>query len=126
MPCTVSADLVVLLHFGFILFVAIGGLLVLRWPRLAWVHLPAAVWGALVELMGWTCPLTPLENRLRTAAGDTAYGSGFIDHYIMPIVYPPGLTRRLQIAIGCGAIAANLVIYGIVLYRRNRRSGEEG
>ncbi len=125
MPSTVAADLVVLLHFGFILFVAGGGLLVLRWPRLAWFHVPAVIWGALVELMGWICPLTPLENRLRSVAGADAYGGSFIDRYVVPIVYPAGLTRTLQIAIGCTAIAANLVIYGIVLHRRMRQEDEE-
>jgi hypothetical protein len=114
----------VLLHLAFILFVAVGGFLVLRWPRLAWVHLPAVAWGAVVELMGWVCPLTPLENRLRAAAGDAAYGGGFIDHYIMPIVYPAGLTRSLQIATACGVVALNLIIYRLVLtgcLRRARR-----
>jgi uncharacterized membrane protein YhhN len=107
----VAADAVVLFHFSFILFVAAGGLLVLRWPRVAWLHAPAAIWGAMVELMGWICPLTPLENRLRAAGGDSAYGGGFIDRYIVPIVYPSGLTRGMQIALGAAVIGVNLVIY---------------
>jgi len=114
------ADAVVLVHLAFILFVAAGGLLVLRWPRLAWVHVPAVVWGALIE--GWICPLTPLENRLRAAAGEAAYAGGFIDRYIMPIVYPDGLTRGTQLALGIAVIAVNLLIYGRLVIRRKRRS----
>ncbi len=116
------ADAVVLVHLAFILFVAAGGLLVLRWPKLAWVHVPAVVWGALIELAGWICPLTPLENRLRAAAGDAAYAGGFIDRYIMPIVYPAGLTRGMQLALGIAVIAVNLLIYGRLVIRRKRRS----
>jgi hypothetical protein len=117
-----AADLVVLLHLSFILFVAAGGLLVLRWNRLAWVHVPAVVWGALVELMGWICPLTPLEIRLRRAAEETAYNGGFIDRYIMPIVYPQGLTHSTQIWLGLAVIAINLVVYGVLLSRRRARA----
>ena len=117
-----SADAVVLLHLGFILFVALGGFLVLRWRRVAWAHLPAAIWGTLIELTGWICPLTPLENRLRAAAGDPAYTGGFIDRYIMPIVYPPGLSRSMQVVIGCAVIGFNLLIYGLVFIRRLQRT----
>ena len=120
-----AADIVVLLHLAFILFVAVGGLFVLRWPRLAWAHLPAVVWGALVELAGWVCPLTPLENRLRAAAGESSYSGGFIDRYIVSIVYPSGLTRGTQLALGTAVIAINLVIYGTLLRRRWRRSPSE-
>jgi hypothetical protein len=117
-----TADAVVLLHLAFILFVAVGGLFVLRWPRLAWAHVPAIVWGALIELAGWICPLTPVENRLRAAAGESTYTGGFIDRYIMPIVYPAGLTRGMQLVLGTTVIIVNLVIYGIVVTRRIRRS----
>jgi hypothetical protein len=120
------ADAVVLVHLAFIMFVAAGGLLVLRWPRLAWVHVPAVVWGALIELAGWICPLTPLENRLRAAAGDAAYAGGFIDRYIMPIVYPDGLTRGMQLALGIAVIAVNLLIYGRLVIRRKRQSVRDG
>ena len=116
----VAADGVVLLHLAYIVFVAIGGLLVLRWPKLAWVHLPAAAWGVLVELTGWICPLTPLENRLRVATGGAEYSGGFIDRYIMPIVYPPGLTPSLQIGLGCAVIALNLMVYGLIFRYRQR------
>jgi hypothetical protein len=115
-----AADLVVILHLAFIVFVAAGGLLVLRWPRLAWAHVPAFIWGALVELAGWICPLTPLENRLRAAAEDSVYGGGFINRYITPIVYPSGLTRSMQLALAVAVIVVNLVIYGTLLRQRLR------
>jgi uncharacterized membrane protein YhhN len=87
------ADLVVVLHFGFVLFVVGGGLLALRWPRLARVHLPTAVWGVLIEFGGWLCPLTPLENWLRRRSGGAGYAGGFVEHYVLPVLYPSGLTR---------------------------------
>lgn len=114
------ADAVVLLHLGFILFVACGGFLALRWPKAAWVHVPAAVWGALVELAGWVCPLTPLENRLRLAAGEEAFTGGFIDRYIVPVVYPAGLDRELQVALGLAVIVGNIAVYGWLLLRSRR------
>ena len=121
-----SADAVVLLHLGFILFVSVGGLFVLRWPRLAWIHLPAVAWGALIELTGWICPLTPLENRLRAAAGGPAYTDGFIDRYIVPIVYPAGLTREMQFGLAAAVVAVNLAFYGaLVISRKNRASHED-
>jgi hypothetical protein len=116
----IAADFVVLVHLGFILFVAAGGLLVLRWPRLAWAHVPAFVWAAMVELGGWICPLTPLEHRLRAAAGGAAYDGSFIDRYITPVVYPAGLTRGLQIVLGCTVIIVNLAIYVVFLLGRRR------
>lgn len=115
------ADTVVLLHLGFILFVAFGGFFALRWPKAAWLHVPAAVWGALVELSGWVCPLTPLENRLRLAAGADAYAGGFIERYLMFIVYPSGLTRELQIALGLVVIVGNVGLYAWLLHRARRR-----
>jgi hypothetical protein len=117
----IIADAVVLLHLTFILCVAVGGLLVLRWPKLAWAHVPAVVWGALIEFTAWICPLTPLENRLRAAAGETVYSGGFIDRYIMPIVYPAGLTRGRQLLLGAGVIVINLVVYGVLLARWKRQ-----
>ncbi|MDT3671990.1 MAG: DUF2784 domain-containing protein [Aromatoleum sp.] len=115
-----AADLVVALHFAFILFVVAGGLLALRWPRLAWVHLPLVAWGAGIELIGWVCPLTPLENVLRRAAGQAGYAGGFIDHYLTPLIYPPGLTREHQLALGLFVTIVNVVIYGMIALRRCR------
>ena len=109
------ADLLVVLHLAFIAFVIFGGLLVLRWRWIVWLHLPAVVWGALIEFVGWICPLTPLENRLRTAAGEAGYAHGFIDHYVAPIVYPAGLTPHVQIYLGVGVIIVNLVVYAYVV-----------
>ena len=121
-----SADLVVLLHFAFVVFVVGGGVVVLRWPRWAWLHLPAAIWGALIELTGRICPLTPLENRLRMAAGETGYAGGFVEHYLIPVIYPDGLTRGLQISLGIGVVAINLVFYGLLVARRSRAGRGEG
>jgi len=120
------ADVIVLVHLAFILFVAAGGLLVFRWPRLAWMHVPAVVWGALIELAGWICPLTPLENRLRGAAGEATFDGGFIDRYIMPIIYPAGLTRGMQLTLGTVVIAVNLVVYGSLVFRRKRMNSHDG
>ena len=116
----ILAELLVLIHFGFILFVVLGGLLLLRWPWVAWIHLPAAAWGAYVEFAGKICPLTPLEQHLRQQAADSTYSGGFIEHYIAPIVYPQGLTREIGILLGVGVIVVNLVVYAAVIFRRRR------
>ena len=121
MPPALLADLVVLLHLGFVVFVLAGGLLVWRWPALAWLHLPAALWAAWVELSGTICPLTPVENELRAAAGQGGYGGGFVDHYVLPVLYPAGLTRETQAILGLGVLALNGVVYGRLLARRRRR-----
>jgi len=105
------ADLAVLLHFCFVLFVVLGGFLVLRRFRYIWLHLPAAVWGALIEFQGWICPLTHLENRWRRDAGESGYEGGFVEHYLLPVLYPDGLTRRVQIVLGLLVIAINVAIY---------------
>lgn len=115
-----AADIVVLVHFLFILFVVLGGFLVLRRPRMACIHLPVAAWGALIEFTGWICPLTPLENRLRMAAGESGYTGSFIGEYLLPVIYPPGLTPRVQLLLGSGVLAINLVLYGILLVRMRR------
>jgi hypothetical protein len=107
----VLADAVVVLHLSFILFAVLGGLLVLRWHRVIWAHLPAAAWGAAVELFGWICPLTPLENQLRRAGGAADYSGGFVERYLVPIVYPAELTREVQVALGCAVVGINAVIY---------------
>lgn len=105
------ADLVVFLHAAFIGFALLGGFLVFRWPRAAWFHLPAVWWGAAVEWFGWVCPLTPLENELRRAAGMAGYSEGFIERYVVPVVYPAALTRDVQVALGAALIIANVAIY---------------
>ncbi len=112
------ADLAVLLHFCFVLFVALGGFLVLRWFRYVWLHLPVAAWGALIEFQGWICPLTHLENRWRRAAGERGYDGGFVEHYLMPVLYPDGLTRKVQILLGLLVIAINVAIYARVFVKR--------
>jgi hypothetical protein len=111
------ADLVLLLHAAFVLFVVAGGFAVLRWPRLAWIHLPAAAWGAVIEFAGWICPLTPLENRLRRLAGEAGYPQGFIEHYLLGWLYPEGLDRSVQVGLGLAVLAINLVAYGWVAAR---------
>lgn len=116
----VLADAVVLLHFAFVAFVVLGGLLVLRWPLAAWLHLPAAVWGAFVELHLHYCPLTPLENWLRERGGLEVYDTGFIAHYIVPVIYPPGLTPGMQLFLGILLVAGYMVIYGFAWHRRRK------
>jgi hypothetical protein len=118
------ADAVALFHAAFVAFVVLGGLAVLRWRRLAWVHLPVVAWGALVEFAGLICPLTPLENALRARAGQAGYAGGFVDHYVFGALYPSGLTARTQFALGVLVLVVNGVAYGFV-YRRARtiRSG---
>lgn len=112
------ADAVLLLHFGFVLFVAAGGLLVMKWPRLAWLHLPALLWAVWIELSGNLCPLTPMEQSLRQQAGEVAYTGSFIGHYIEPILYPAGLTREAQWWLAGTVLALNLLIYLLVIRAR--------
>lgn len=109
------ADVVVVMHLLFIIFVVAGGLLVLKWRSLVWLHIPAAIWGALIEFMGWICPLTPLENRFRQLAGQSGYTGDFIEQYLIPLIYPGGLTREIQIMLGVGVIAVNVVVYFFVV-----------
>lgn len=120
----ILADLALVGHLAFIVFVGAGGLLVARWPRLAWLHLPAAAWGALVEIAGITCPLTPLENRFRLLAGEVGYAGDFIGHYLSALIYPAGLTRPMQIGLGLLAVVINLAVYAWVVrcLRRNRKT----
>jgi hypothetical protein len=114
----ILADLVVGVHALFVVFVVAGGLLALRWPWAAAAHVPAAVWGTLIEFRGWICPLTPLEKSLRASAGQAGYEGGFIDHYLLPVLYPAGLTQRVQVVLGSLVIAVNVVVYGLLLRRR--------
>ena len=116
------ADAVLLLHGLFIVFAVFGGLLVWRWPRLAWLHLPAAAWAGWVVSAGWICPLTPLENALRRSAGEAGYGGGFIEHYLLALIYPEGLTRPVQIALGLGVLLLNAVLYARIVLSRRRKA----
>jgi hypothetical protein len=117
----VGAGAVLLIHFGFVLFVLLGGLLVWKWPRLAWLHLPAVLWGALIEFSGGICPLTPLENRLRQAAGEGGYPGGFIERYLLPVIYPAELTRDVQVLLGLLVLALNLAVYAALWIKRKNK-----
>lgn len=119
-----AADILVFLHLGFIVFVGLGGFLCLRWKRVAWLHVPAACWGAAIEFRRGVCPLTPLEQRLRVAAGDAGYSGGFIEHHLIPIIYPSGLDAAFQFALGAFVVVLNLVIYGWVLFRQVRHASD--
>lgn len=121
----VAAELVVLLHFGFIVFVGLGGLLALRRHWVAWLHVPAALWGAALEFRHGVCPLTPLEQRLRLAAGDAGYSGGFIEHYLLPIIYPSCLGEYSQYALGALVVVVNLAIYGWLLLQRHRNGTDD-
>jgi hypothetical protein len=112
------AGCVVAFHLGFVLFVVLGGLLALRWRRAAWVHLPAAAWGAFVEFSSTVCPLTPLENHLRNLGGEAGYSGGFIEHYMLPVLYPSGLNHGTQIALGAFVVLLNVTVYSVLWYRR--------
>lgn len=116
------ADVVLVAHFAFVLFVILGAFLVLRWPRLAWVHVPIALYGAAIEFIGFICPLTPLENSLRVRGGEAGYEGGFIEHYVTAALYPSGLTRELQVAAGILLLVGNAVVYGVLIRRKMRPS----
>jgi hypothetical protein len=120
MSPSLLADTVLVLHFTFIVFVMLGGLLVLRWPAAAWLHVPAVLWGIYVELSGRICPLTPLENSLREAAGQDGYSGGFIEHYVTAIIYPDGLSRGIQMVLAGIVILANGFVYWRALVARRR------
>ena len=119
------ADLVMILHGAFVLFVVLGGLLVLRKRHWAWLHVPALFWGAWIEFSGGICPLTPLENWLRARGGLTVYRGDFLDRYLMPLLYPADLTREFQIILGVSVILINAGLYAF-LWRRIRREGNPG
>ena len=117
------ADAVLLVHLTFILFVVVGAFLVLRWHRLIWLHLPAVAWGVGVEIAGKICPLTPLENHLRRLGGEAGYSGGFIEHYLIPVIYPENLTRTTQIALALAVAIINLAAYArLYLGIRRKRS----
>lgn len=115
------ANLVVLLHIAFILFATFGGLLVLWRRRWAWIHLPIVAWAVLIEWIGWICPLTPLENWLRQKAGEAGYYGDFVDQYLLPLIYPTGLTRGVQFVLGAFVLSINLAIYSVVIYRGRKK-----
>jgi hypothetical protein len=114
------ADAVLLLHLMFIVFAVGGGLLALRWHWMPWLHLPALAWGVTVEFTGWICPLTPLENALRRAGGAAGYTESFVEHYLLPLIYPAALTRELQLVLGGALLLINAVVYALVWQRRRR------
>lgn len=123
MPYRLLADMVVVVHLLFILYVIFGGLLLLRWRRLVWPHLAAFGWAVAIEIGGWICPLTPLENRLRQLDdASSTYQNSFIEQYLLPVIYPANLTRERQWLLAAAVVAVNLVVYGLV-YRHYRRKG---
>ena len=115
------ADLVILIHFLFIIFVVLGGLMVIRWSWIKYLHIPAAIYGALIEIERWVCPLTPLEVRFKMKAGESIYQGGFIEHYILPLIYPPGMSRTVQIVLGGAVIVINLAVYVYIFFQNKKR-----
>jgi len=124
LPYGLLADAVLLAHAGFVAFVMLGALLVLRWPRTAWIHVPVVLWGAGIEFLGGICPLTPLENHWRRLAGELGYPGGFVEHYLLAALYPDGLTHRAQLVLGALVLLVNAAIYAWVF--RRRHSGRNG
>ena len=118
----ILADALVILHLLFVAFVMAGGFLLARWPRLVWLHLPAAAWGATIEFTGWICPLTPLENQLRTLGGGSAYSGGFVERYLLPILYPENLTLPIQQVLGGMVVGVNLVAYALAYWALRRKA----
>ncbi len=115
------ADLVVIVHFLFVLFSLLGALLILYWRKMILLHLPAAIWGAWIEFSGRICPLTPLENWLRIRGGGAGYAGDFIGQYVLRLLYPPGLTRNIQIILGMIVLGVNIGIYGYLIFLRKRK-----
>ncbi|ODU27215.1 MAG: hypothetical protein ABS93_03535 [Thiobacillus sp. SCN 62-729] len=122
----ILADAVVIVHLLFVAFVVAGGFLLLRWPRLVWLHLPAAAWGAFIEFSGGVCPLTPLENHLRVVGGGSAYGGDFVERILLPILYPGQLTLPIQQVLGGVVVGVNLVAYALAFraWRRQARQAQ--
>ena len=121
----ILSNLVLVLHLGFIFFVVFGAFLVLRWRRIVFLHVPAAVWGVLIEYRDWVCPLTPLEHYLRQAGNRAGYSGGFIEHYLMPVVYPGCLDRKMQIVLGTLVLVINVAVYGWLLLRTKKAPSRE-
>jgi hypothetical protein len=124
MAYNLLADGVVLIHLAFVLFAVLGALLIIRWRKVLWLHLPAAVWAAWIEFSGKICPLTPLENWLRMQGGGSGYAGDFVGHYLLPILYPSGLTPKVQFILGGVVIGVNLIIYGYVFFIRKSKGGK--
>ena len=116
-----AADAVLLFHLAFIVFAVFGGLLALQWHWMPWLHLPAVAWAFYVELTGSFCPLTAIENSFRLSAGQSGYAGGFVEHYLFPLVYPPGLTREIQWVLAAGMAGINIAVYGWLTFRQYRR-----
>jgi hypothetical protein len=125
MPYALLADLILILHAVFILFVVLGGVLVFWRRGVAWLHIPCALWGAIIEFKGWICPLTYLENDLRAAAGSGGYAGGYIDHYLLPLVYPSGLTSGMQVMLGLAVLLVNAVIYTLLWRNMRADAGDQ-
>jgi len=117
-----AADFTVLLHFVFIVFAVAGGILVFKWRWLAYLHVPAAIWAALIEMAGWICPLTPIENMLRNAGGGEVYSVSFIERYLIPVIYPSGLNREMFIAMGVFVVVVNVIVYGVLFMKLKNQS----
>jgi hypothetical protein len=122
MPYRLAADAVLLLHLAFILFALFGALLAFRWRWMPLLHLPAAAWGCFVELSGRICPLTPWENALRSRAGESGYAESFIEHYLLGLIYPAGLTHNIQLLLAGVLLAVNLLLYAWLLWRWQRQT----
>jgi len=120
MSYRILADLVLILHFAFVVFAVLGAFLILKWRWVAWIHVPAAIWGAVVEFAGWLCPLTPLEHWLRVEAGMAVERIGLVEQYLVPLLYPTPLTRGLQIVLGAVVLGVNGLIYVWVVRRSLR------
>jgi len=120
------ADIIIVLHLAFVAFVLLGGFLVLRWRKAVWIHGPAVLWGAVVEWAGWVCPLTPLENWLRLKGQAPGYTGGFVEHYVVPLLYPEALTPAIQVVLGGLVILVNLLVYGYAFRVGRRRAGVPG
>jgi len=114
----IFANSILMVHFAFILFVVFGGLLVFYKKWMPWLHIPAIFWAVLIEFFGWICPLTPMENHFRVLAGQSGYNQGFIQHYLLTVIYPDGLTRQVQILLGLGVLILNLLVYAVFLKKK--------
>ena len=117
MLASLLADLTLIIHFLFILFVVFGALLVIKWNRVMWLHIPCVIWGAMIEFYQWICPLTHVELHFRQLAYQTGYTGGFMEHYLIPLIYPPGLTPAIQIGLGIMVLLINLALYGLIAWK---------